>query len=74
MDCVRFVAGVLEELFGWEADGWQPPRIPHDAAVHQKDGGAEVLRAFKKRYPGGRAPYNKETGHDVEPGANLVCG
>lgn len=68
VDCVRFVCGVLDDLFGERrSDG---PKWPQDAAVHNREGAFQVMSQFLRIY----APIQRVRGCEVQPGDLLACG
>lgn len=47
VDCVRFVSGVLDELYGTKTE---LERLPQDASFHAKDKCFAALKSFMDRY------------------------
>lgn len=66
VDCVQFVAAVLDELHGLPV---QPvPRYAHDMALNNPIMAARVARYLASRYPN-----TTEPGDLLEPGDVVVC-
>ena len=69
VDCVRFVAGVMDELYGMKHD--EGIRMPYDTALHNRRGAISVVRFFVKRYE--PITLRKENGeYVVQPGDVIV--
>jgi hypothetical protein len=69
VDCVRFVVGVLDELYH-VADSKEPvPVIPPDASWHDPRGTMRVAQAIARRYPNDRIVGREIVG---EPGDVIV--
>jgi hypothetical protein len=65
VDCVRFVAAVIDEMLGMETP---MARLPQDASFHNPELARRGMREFLTRYPSVKAP-------DVlEPGDVIVMG
>ncbi len=68
-DCVRAVAGVLNDLFGYVRAPLE--RLPQDVALHAPDTARAALRRFLAIYQ----PHRRlERGEPVEAGDVLVAG
>lgn len=66
VDCVRFVSGVLDELYGIKTE---LARLPQDAAYHAKDTCFAALRAFMELYK-----YTEVENGILQPGDIVVAG
>jgi len=66
VDCVRFVVGVLDELF--RLDLPNIPRLPQDMSLHDREGAMRVARAIEERYPHTLI----ESVFEIEPGDVIV--
>ncbi len=67
VDCVRFVCGVLDELFGLETDA---RTLPQDVALHQP----RMARAAMKRIMSLYSPFETVSGLYLVGGDVLVVG
>jgi len=65
VDCVRFVTGVLDELYGIKTE---IARLPQDASFHSKETCFAALRVFLKNYP------HEDVEGDLQPGDIVVTG
>lgn len=66
VDCVRFVSGVLDELYGEQTP---LPRLPQDASFHAKDTCYSALKDFLSRYSCSPVEDGK-----LQPGDVLIAG
>lgn len=66
VDCVRFVSGVLDELFGTKTI---LERLPRDIAFRDNDKCFSALRAFMERYE-----YVKIADGNLQPGDVVMVG
>lgn len=66
VDCVRFVAGVLDELQGHHTE---LERLPQDASFHNKELCIRGMRGFLSRYP-----HTKVESTMLQPGDVIVAG
>ena len=70
VDCVRFGACVLDELYGDGMAGASiMPEIPQDAAWHNRRAVMRVVRLFQRIYP-----VTKVVDDVVEPGDVVIVG
>lgn len=68
-DCVRFIAGVMDDLYGYKYD--EGLRMPYDTALHNHKGAMAVMRFFAERY--NPEELNKvDSEYYVEPGDVIV--
>jgi len=80
VDCVRFVSGVLDELYG--EGKVDLPRLPQDISFHDREGSMAGLKHFLTHYPHVEADLNQLQPGDVivagprdgGPGHGLICG
>lgn len=68
VDCVRFVAGALDELYGWTRAPID--RLPPDTALHDPQGAMAAMRAILRLYQ----PNEEVPLLDTEAGDVLVVG
>jgi len=68
VDCVRFVAGVLDELYGFARAATD--RLPQDIALHRPEGARAAMRKILRIY----SPHERVTGISVQPGDIFVIG
>lgn len=68
VDCVRFVAGVLDELYGFARVPID--RLPQDIALHRPKGARAAMRKILRIY----SPHERVTGIAVQPADILVVG
>lgn len=66
VDCVRFVAAVLDELYGYKRLPVQD--LPHDVALHQRETAIAAMRLIMKLYE----PNEPVLDEILEPGDILV--
>lgn len=68
VDCVRFVCGVLDEMYQ------QPYKtvgvLQDDIAFHSREAASEGFRTIMQLYP----DHTALRGNEVEPGDILICG
>jgi len=68
VDCVRFVTGVLDELYGFERVS--APKLPQDVALHSRATAIGAMKALLEIYP-----FHEEvTGPMIQPGDIIVVG
>lgn len=67
VDCVRFVCGVLDELFGIETDA---RTLPQDVALHQPD----LARAAMKKIMSLYSPFESVPNQRLVGGDVLIVG
>lgn len=68
VDCVRFVLGVADEMFG--APRVPVERLPQDTALHDRRGALQVFKTVLRIYP----ELRPVSGAYVEPGDLVVVG
>lgn len=66
VDCVRFVSGVLDELYGTHTE---LDRLPQDASFHAKDKCYSALKTFMGNYK-----YEEVTDGVLQPGDVVIAG
>lgn len=66
-DCVRFVCGVLDELYNRKTS---LPRNVQDVALHDRKGAIRTMRHIRKLYPN----HEKVTDGIIEPGDVIITG
>lgn len=67
VDCVRFVAGVLDELAGTKT---ALARLPYDASFHNKDLCFRAFRQFRRQFKGRQISETTP----LEPGDVIITG
>lgn len=67
VDCVRFVAAVLDEMQGTRTE---LEKLPRDAAFHAREKCFTAFRLFIRQFDG----YEIPEGEPVQPGDVLVVG
>lgn len=67
VDCVRFVSGVLDDLYGSRTD---VPRDVQDIAMHDPKGATRTMRRIRRMFPA----HHKVTDRIIEPGDAIVVG
>lgn len=68
VDCVRFVCGVLDEMYGYRRE--LPRNLPSDRALHDRDGAIAAMKQLRRLYE----PVTEVTDGKVEPGDIVVSG
>lgn len=68
VDCVRFVTGLLDDLYGFERA--EAPRLPPDIAFHNRRGALAGMREVLRLY----RPYDRVRDGTIEPGDVIVSG
>jgi hypothetical protein len=67
VDCVRFVAAVLDELRGTKTE---IKTLPNDAAMHTREGAVESMLTIKRAF----MPCELVANNTLEPGDVLITG
>lgn len=65
VDCVRFVCGVLDEMYGYQRE--LPRNLPSDRALHDREGAIAAMHRLLTLYPA-----DEILDKAVEPGDILV--
>ena len=68
VDCVRFVCGVLDELYGFRRA--LPRNLPSDRALHDRDGAIAAMKRLRTLYE----PVQEVVDGKLEPGDIVVSG
>lgn len=68
VDCVRFVCGVLDDLYGFERTAI--PKLPKDAAMNNPNGAIATFREILRIYE----PNEMLKDGNVEPGDVIITG
>jgi hypothetical protein len=68
VDCVRFIAGVLDDLYGFVRERLE--RLPPDTSLHDPEGARAALRTFLRIY----SPNVQVEGDSVESGDVVIVG
>lgn len=71
VDCVRFVSGVLDEMFNLTN---VLERLPQDASFHNPDLVKNGLRSFLKKYPCGPLDASSPNEIEVQPLDVVIMG
>lgn len=66
VDCIHFVAAVLDKLYGTDH---HHSRLPQDTAFHSKKASFGAFKDFLRKYPSVRV-----RGDVVQPGDVIICG
>lgn len=67
VDCVRFVCGVLDELYGFRRSA--VPELPNDVAMHSHKTAISAMRFLRRLY----APNSEVLDGRLEPGDIVVA-
>ena len=68
VDCVRFVCGVLDEMYQQPYQDIE--HLPDDIAFHSREKAISGMKLIMRLFP----TYTSIRGNEVEPGDILVCG
>jgi len=72
-DCIRFVTGVLDTLYGWRRE--LPKNHPLDTALHSPEEAWAALRNLLRLYPEAeQVPPRMDGVWEVQPGDIVVTG
>lgn len=67
VDCVRFVCGVLDELYGWRRSDL--PELPNDVALHSRESAIASMKFIRRLYE----PNASVEDGRLEPGDVIVA-
>lgn len=73
VDCIRFLAGSMDELYGWVRERFD--RLPADMSLHDRDGAIAAMRRFLRLYePNDALEPQADGSWRVESGDVLIVG
>lgn len=70
VDCIRFVCGVLDALYGYTREPTFAHTLPPDGAMHNRAGAIKSMRKILSLYQ----PGENVTDGSLEPGDVIVAG